>query len=232
MLFCSVLLRIAFIHDFFNIFQWEIIVFFNFSVSLNCTNKRYLLYRNDVRGLIRLTSSDSGWDFTMRTNVSNTSIPGMSSNSSMHGFHGNPSHGSFSLHGSQHRGSFGLSNPGNLTPSPSNYGFPCNEDFLRRKNSYVSSSGNEYRVGGGELRQSSIRSLDNSLNGVSNKKIGVSTIYSGDNLSGYKKKSRSTLNSREASRENVSSSLHLIRFEFICMHACMYVCMHACLSCY
>ena len=169
------------------------------------------IYRDDVRGLIRLTSSDSGWDFTMRTNVSNTSIPGMSSNSSTHGngsfhgtgLHGNHSHGSFSLLGSQHRGSFGLSNPGNLTPSPSNYGFPCNDDFLRRKNSYVNNGSSEIRVGGGELRQSSIRSLDNSLNGVTSKKVGVSSMYGGDNLAGYKKKSRSTLNSREASIENV-----------------------------
>ena len=140
----------------------------------------------------------------MRTNASNSSIPCMSSNSSTHGtgsfhgsgIHGNPSHGSFGLH----RSSFGLSNPGSLTPTPSSY-----DEFVRRKIPHVI-GGHDGRPGG-ESRQSIIRSLENSLNGGANKKFGVVPPYGGETLSAYKKKSRSTITSREASRENVSSRL-------------------------
>lgn len=191
------------------------------------------------RGLIRMSSSDSGWDFTMKTNMSNSSIHGSSyhgsSNSSIHGtnsfngnssFHGNglhgivptSSHGSFILPVGYSRSSFGLTNPPlSLTNgNASTNNFHANDDLLRRRVS-MSSMINEYKQS--NEGKSSRKSLDNSTQGgtgtgVIQKNPGVNIAFGQELLSGSKKKSKSNRTSREASREHMVKKVYFVCLSF------------------
>ena len=173
-----------------------------------------------------MSSSDSGWDFTMKTNMSNSSIHGNSfhgsSNSSIHGtnsfngsssFHGSglhgigptSSHGSFILPAGYSRSSFGLTNPplsltnGNASTSSNN--IHASDDLLRRRVS-MSSMINEYKQNN-DIK-SSMKSLDNSTHGFTiQKSPGVNIAFGQEPLPGFKKMSKSNRTSREASREQM-----------------------------
>ena len=173
-----------------------------------------------------MSSSDSGWDFTMKTNISNASIHG-SANSSMHGnqsFHGNPSfhgstahgnvhgnHGSlgnFGLHGGSFtRNGFGLSNSManiNINQNQGNNNI-YNDEALRRKISMNNINIADYKANpnsnSNDIRNLNVRSLDNSSHGH---RSGVNIMTGGgEPLPGFKKKSKSSKTSREASREQI-----------------------------
>ena len=186
-----------------------------------------------------MSSSDSGWDFTMKTNISSASVHG-SSNSSMHGnssFHGNPSfhgssahgnhgsHGNFGLHGgSFSRNGFGLSNSMvNISGSQGNSSL-YSDEVLRRKismNSIVTEHKNNNP--NSDIRNLNMRSLDNSTHGLA-RNPGVNMMNGGEPLPGFKKKSKSSKTSREGSREqNVRFPLNFYYSAFCYIVYCFFV---------
>ena len=177
-LYCIILCYFTFAfhltYIFGDIVQFVFLVFPSFFI-ISCTyfDFPYLYFFRTYRGLIRMNSSDSGWDFTMRTNMSNTSLHGGASNS---------------------KSNYSLANNNNMNNNSSlSLQKFLNNDDVRRKISQ-SNMMIDYRSGGGEYRNYNNyshsngspsdyyhKSLDTSMHGNNN--------YSNNNYSNSKMKS-------------------------------------------